>query len=71
MLSNFNLNDPFEIQTDASERANGCCIFQYNKPIIHYDSHYLSETKINYAQVEIEMVAIVFTCMHQVALFNL
>lgn len=27
MLSNFNLKDTFEIQTDALERAIGCCIF--------------------------------------------
>jgi len=50
-LSNFNLKDIFEIQTDASERAIGCCIFQNNKPI-HYASRCLSESEINYAQVE-------------------
>lgn len=61
MLSNFNLKDTFEIQTDASERAIGCCIFQNNKPI-HYASRCLSENEINYAQVEKEMVAIVFAC---------
>lgn len=43
------------------ERAIGCCIFQNKKPI-HYASRCLSDNKINYSQVEKEMVAIVFGC---------
>jgi len=61
ILHNFNLTEPFEIQTDASERAIGCCIFQNNKPI-HYASRCLSDTEINFAQIEKEMLAIVFAC---------
>jgi len=61
ILNNFNLTEPFEIQTDASERAIGCCIFQNNKPI-HYASRCLNDTEINFAQIEKEMLAIVFAC---------
>lgn len=41
-LSNFDLNEPFEIQIDASEKAIGCCIFQNKRPI-HFASRCLSE----------------------------
>jgi len=35
--------------------------FQNNKPI-HYASRCLSDTEINFAQIEKEMLAIVFAC---------
>ncbi|CAI6350058.1 unnamed protein product [Macrosiphum euphorbiae] len=60
-LNNFSLNETFEIQTDASEKAIGCCIFQNKKPV-HYASRCLSDSEINFAQVEKEMLAIVFAC---------
>jgi len=60
-LNNFSLNETFEIQTDASEEAIGCCIFQNKKPV-HYASRCLSDSEINFAQVEKEMLAIVFAC---------
>lgn len=47
--------------TSNVERAIGCCIFQNNKPV-HYASICLSGTEVNLAQVEKEMLAIVFAC---------
>jgi len=50
ILNNFDLNEPFEIQTDNSEKAIGCCIFQ-NKRSVHFATKFLSESEINLAQI--------------------
>jgi len=47
-LHNFNLNENVEIQTDAPEKAIGCCIFQNKKPV-HYASKCMSDSEINFA----------------------
>lgn len=60
-LGNYNAKDVFTIQCDASEKALGCCLFQNNRPV-YYASRCLSETEQMYAQVEKEMLGMVFAC---------
>ncbi|KAF0710957.1 Uncharacterized protein FWK35_00037749, partial [Aphis craccivora] len=60
-LSNYNTEDNFTIQCDASEKALGCCLLQNNRPV-YYASRCMSDTEQMYAQVEKEMLGIVFAC---------
>lgn len=60
-LSNYNAEDNSVIQCDASNKAMGCCLFQNNRPV-YYASRCLSDTEQMYAQVEKEMLSIVFAC---------
>ncbi|KAK3084785.1 hypothetical protein FSP39_018986 [Pinctada imbricata] len=47
------------IQCDASERGLGACISQQGRPIA-YASRALTPTEVNYAQIEKELLAVVF-----------
>jgi len=47
------------IQCDASKQGLGACSIQGNKPVM-YASRSLNETDQRYAQIEKEMLAIVF-----------
>ena len=49
------------IQADASQPGLGACLFQRGKPIA-YASRSLSLAEGNYAQIEKELLAIVFAC---------
>jgi hypothetical protein len=49
------------IQADASQHGLGACLLQEGIPI-PYDSRSLSATETNYAQIEKELLAIVFAC---------
>lgn len=49
------------IQTDSSKSGVGCVLLQEGKPI-SYASRSLTDTEINYAQVEKEMLAIIYSC---------
>ena len=49
------------IQADASQLGLGACLFQNGKPIA-YASRSLSTAKRNYAQIEKELLGIVFAC---------
>lgn len=60
-LSNYDSKSNFKIQCDASEKALGCCLFQNDKPV-YYASKSLSDAEQSYAQVEKEMMSIVFAC---------
>nr|XP_015833782.1 PREDICTED: uncharacterized protein K02A2.6-like [Tribolium castaneum] len=54
--------DPKEnivIQTDASKKGIGCCLLQNGQPVA-YASRALTETEINYAQIEKELLAVVY-----------
>lgn len=48
------------IQTDSSKSGIGCCIYQNDAPIA-YASRALSKTEQNYAQIEKELLAVVFS----------
>ncbi|KAI5754516.1 hypothetical protein M8J77_009180 [Diaphorina citri] len=60
-LKYFDVNSEIYIQTDASGFALGCALMQNGFPIA-YASKTLSSTQRNYAQIEKEMLAIVFAC---------
>lgn len=60
-LANYDYRDSFEIQSDASQKAIGCCLFQKGRPV-YYASRCLSSTEQDYAQIEKEMLAVKFFC---------
>ncbi|XP_011688911.1 PREDICTED: uncharacterized protein LOC105450661 [Wasmannia auropunctata] len=59
VLANFDINKEITIQTDASSKGLGACLLQLGKPIF-FASRSLTESEIQYAQIEKEMLAIVF-----------
>ena len=61
LLKFFDVNKPVRIQTDASQRGLGACLFQQDHPIA-YASRSLTQAEQNYAQIEKELLAIVFAC---------
>lgn len=61
VLSYYDRNKPVRLQVDASSKGLGACCMQDGKPIA-YASKTLTPTEINYAQIEKEMLAILFGC---------
>ena len=61
VLAIYNPHKEMTISADASKSGLGVVIFQNQKPI-EYASKALTETEENYAQIEKELLAIVFTC---------
>uniref|UniRef100_A0A803KB09 Gypsy retrotransposon integrase-like protein 1 n=1 Tax=Xenopus tropicalis TaxID=8364 RepID=A0A803KB09_XENTR len=59
VLSYFDPAKQLEIQADASKDGLGACLMQERKPIV-YVSRALSRAEQNYAQIEKELLAIVF-----------
>uniref|UniRef100_A0A803JEM9 Integrase catalytic domain-containing protein n=1 Tax=Xenopus tropicalis TaxID=8364 RepID=A0A803JEM9_XENTR len=59
VLSYFDPAKQLEIQADASKDRLGACLMQERKPIV-YVSRALSRAEQNYAQIEKELLAIVF-----------
>lgn len=62
VLAVFNENQKIVIQTDASKSGIGCVLLQNKKPVA-FASRSLNETEKNYAQVEKELLAIVYSCL--------
>ena len=61
VLQFFDPTLPSVIQADASQYGLGACLMQQGKPIA-YASRSLSSSEVNYAQIEKELLAIVFAC---------
>lgn len=61
VLKYFDVNKPIVIQADASDFALGACIMQDGLPI-SYASKVLTSTQRSYAQIEKEMLSILFAC---------
>lgn len=61
VLGIFDENKEITIQADASKNGLGACLMQGGKPIA-YASRSLTETEKRYAQIEKELLGIVFSC---------
>ena len=59
VLSYYNPNIELTLQSDASESGLGAAIMQHNHPIA-YASRALSDTETRYAQIEKELLAVIF-----------
>ncbi|KAK9700416.1 RNase H-like domain found in reverse transcriptase [Popillia japonica] len=61
-LKYFNVNEPVIIECDASDYGLGVALYQ-NNAVIGYASRTLTKTERNYAQIEKELLAVVFACI--------
>lgn len=61
VLSHYDQSKPLVIQTDASSKGLGSCLLQDGHPIC-FASRALSDCETRYAQIEKELLAIVFAC---------
>ena len=61
VLGYYDVTKPVILETDASSHGLGAVILQTDKPIA-YASRSLTPTQMNYAQIEKELLAIVFGC---------
>ena len=61
VLRYFDIDQEITIQADASQNGMGGCLIQEGHPVI-YASRSLTDAEKNYAQIEKELLAIVFTC---------
>ena len=59
VLKFFDPKEEVEIQCDASDRGLGACLMQRAQPVA-YASRSMTATEVNYAQIEKEMLAILF-----------
>ena len=60
ILAYYDPSLPLLIQCDASEKGLGCALLQNQKPVA-YASRALTDTETRYAQIEKEMLAVVFS----------
>ena len=63
ILRFYSIHDEVTVQCDASKTGLGACMMQNGQPVA-YASRALSKTEIQYAQIEKELLAIVFACEH-------
>ena len=61
VLAYYDVSKPVIIQCDASQTGPGAALLQEGCPVA-YSSHVMTPTEQNYAQIEKELLAIVFTC---------
>ena len=61
VLAYFDNEKTVHIQSDASERGLGAALLQNGKPV-SFASRALTDTETRYAQIEKELLAIVFSC---------
>ena len=60
-LRYYDRRKPVTVQADASQRGLGACLLQDGQPIA-YASKSITDTETRYANIERELLAIVFTC---------
>ena len=60
-LRYYDQTNPMTVQADASQRGLGTCLLQEGQPIA-FASKSLTDTETRYANIERELLAIVFTC---------
>ena len=60
-LRYYDQRKPVTVQVDASQRVLGACLLQEGEPIA-YASKSLTDTETRYANIERELLAIVFAC---------
>ena len=63
VLPYFNLKKPITVQVDASMRGLGAALLQSDRPV-PFASKALSDAKTSYANIERELLAVVFECEH-------
>ena len=63
ILKFYNVTEEAAIQCDASEKGLGATLLQKGQPVA-FASQSLSKSEQNYAQIEKECLAVVFTCEH-------
>ena len=61
LLAFYDVNEPVTITCDASGTGLGACLLQNDQPVA-YASRSLTESERSYAQIEKEMLAIVYAC---------
>ena len=61
VLRYYNLQEEVTLQCDASQSGLGAALLQNGQPVT-YASHALNPTETSYAQIEKELLAILFTC---------
>ena len=61
VLHFYDINKPVVLQVDASQGGLGACLIQEGHPVI-YASRSLTNAEQHYAQIEKELLAIVFAC---------
>ena len=59
VLKFYDVNEPVVLSVDASSFAVGACLFQDGQPVA-YAGKSMSKSQVNYAQIEKELLAIVF-----------
>ena len=59
MLGHYDPNIPLELHVDSSQSGLGCVLLQNNRPL-EYASRSLTETERRWAQIEKEMLAVVY-----------
>ena len=62
-LRYYNLKEEVTLQCDASQSGLGAALMQNDQPVA-YASRGLTPTKIHYARIEKELLAIVYACDH-------
>ena len=63
VLHYYNLDEDVTLQCDASQSGLGAALLQKGQPVA-YASRALTPTEVRYAQIEKELLAIVFGCEH-------
>lgn len=62
-LQYYNMNKPLWIECDASSHGLGVAVYQ-DTGVVGYASRVLTPTERNYAQIEKELLAVLFACVH-------